>query len=83
MVYLYQQELTCEEIFLRLIRQTPKQDIARLLTTDMQKYIRLNQSYRPSALRLAYTWLSCMSKMKPRLNSFINNSRVYVPVIIC
>ena len=38
-----------------LIRQTPKQDIARLLTTDMQKYIRLNQSYRPSALRLAYT----------------------------
>lgn len=55
MVYLYQQELTCEEIFLRLIRQTPKQDIARLLTTDMQKYIRLNQSYRPSALRLAYT----------------------------
>lgn len=55
MVYLYQQELTCEEIFLRLIRQTPKQDIARLLTTDMQKYIRLNQQYRPSALRLAYT----------------------------
>lgn len=55
MVYLYQQELTCEEIFLRLIRQTPKQDIARLLTADMQKYICLNQPYRPSALRLAYT----------------------------
>lgn len=54
MVYLYQQELTCEEIFLRLIRRAPGQEIARLLTGDMQKYIRLNQQYRPSALRLAY-----------------------------
>lgn len=54
MVYLYQQELTCEEIFLRLIRQFSKQEIERLLTTEMQKYIHLNQQYRPSVLRLAY-----------------------------